>query len=443
MDAPGAGPPQPRHSQSPGSRTAAEPTAPPFEERAPGRKHSILYAWEFGANLGHVGAFMPLARALRDQGHEVHWMVTQPALVGDFLAGEGFAWLAAPSAAESTRPGPPLTYADILLRFGYAEPRALFGLVGGWREAMRLTCARLVLADHAPTALLAARSMGLPVMLFSNGFTAPPRRSPLPNMRPWAPLPEQTIRQLDLTALAAVNQVLARYRCARLARLADLFDVAEEALVTFPELDHYVDRGPARYWGSLPSAGAGRHATWPAGPTPRLFAYLRPESPHLEAVLAALLDLGQSTVVYFPNMPPAIAARFVAPHLRFLDQPADIEQMTREADAAITYASLATTTAFLLAGKPLLMLPGHLEQFLVARRVEEMGAGRLVNPEQPAGDLRGAIADLINNPSWRANAQAFAAKYAAFDQRAVIGNLVRRIGEMLELHGQASSGEMP
>jgi UDP:flavonoid glycosyltransferase YjiC (YdhE family) len=393
---------------------------------------SILYAWEFGANLGHVGAFMPLARALRDAGHAVHWMVTQPAVVGDFLAGEGFGWLAAPTVPEVTRPGPPLTYADILLRFGYADPRALFGLVGAWREAMRLTGAHLVLADHAPTALLAARTLGIPVMLFSNGFTAPPRHSPLPNMRPWSALPEQAISQLDLTALFAVNTVLARFKYAQMQHLADLFNVAEEALVTFPELDHYADRGPARDWGSRPSAGAGRSATWPAGLTPRLFAYLRPESPHHEAVLAALLTLGHAAVVYFPNMPAGLAARFAAPHLVFLDHPADIEQMTREADIAITYASLATTTAFLLAGKPLLLLPGHLEQFLVARRVEEMGAGRLVNPEQAPGDLRAVLADLIDNPSWRSNAQAFAAKYAAFDQQAVIGNLVRRITEILD-----------
>ena len=398
--------------------------------------HSILYAWEFGANLGHVGAFMPLARALRDAGHDVHWMVTQPAVVGDFLAGEGFDWLAAPTMPEAVRPGPPLTYADILLRFGYADPRALFGLVGGWREAIRLTGAQLVLADHAPTALLAARTLGIPVMLFSNGFTAPPRRSPLPNMRPWSPVPEQALSQLDLTALFAVNSVLARHHCAQMQHLADLFDVAEEALVTFPELDHYADRGPGRYWGSLPSAGAGQHAIWPAGKATRLFAYLRPESPHHEAVLAALQALGHPAVVYFPNMPPALAARYAAPHVAFLDHPADIEQMTREADVAITYASLATTTAFLLAGKPLLLLPGHLEQFMVARRVEEMGAGRLVNPEQPPGDLRAVLADLIDNPSWHGNAQAFAAKYAAFDQQAVIGNLVRRITEMLDSPAQ-------
>ena len=379
-----------------------------------------------------MGVFLPLARELRQAGHEVHWVVTQPAIAGELLASEGFAWIAAPTVAESMRPGPPLTYADILLRFGYADPRALFGLTGGWRETMRLTGAELVLADHAPTALLAARSLGLPVMLFSNGFTAPPRHSPLPNMRPWLAVPEQTVSQLDRTALSSINAVLDRYGCARMQHLANLFDVAEEALVTFPELDHYPDRGPARYWGSLPSTGAGRPVVWPAGTGKRLFAYLRPECVHHEALLGALQALGQPTAVYFPGMNPALQARFATAHLRFLDQPADIEQMTREADVGITYSSLATTTAFLLAGKPLLLLPFHLEQFMLARRIEEMGAGRLVNPEQPPGDLRGILADLIDNPSWRTNAAAFAAKYAAFDQQAVTGNLVRRITEMLD-----------
>lgn len=400
---------------------------------------SILYAWEFGANLGHVGPFMPLARELRQAGHEVRWAVTQPAAVGDFLARNDFTWLAAPTLPEVPRPGPPLTYADILLRFGYGEPHALFGLVGGWRETMRLTGARLVLADHAPTALLAARTLGIPVMLFSNGFTAPPRHSPLPNMRPWTPVPEQTLGQLDRAALLSVNAVLIRHDCAKMQHLAELFDVAEEALVTFPELDHYPNRGPARYWGSLPSAGTGRPVTWPTGAGRRIFAYLRAESPHHEAVLAALHALGRAAAIFFPNMPLPLAERYGAAHLRYLDQPADIVQMTREADLAITYASLATTTAFLMAGKPLLLLPGHLEQFMVARRVEEMGAGRLVNPEQPPGDLHGVIADLMDNPSWQANAAGFAAKYAAFDQQAVIGNLVRRIGEMLD-ESAASKG---
>jgi len=393
---------------------------------------AILYAWEFGANLGHVGPFMPLAKRLRELGHTVHWAVTQPAAVGDFLASDGFAWLAAPTTFEAARPGPPLTYADILLRFGYANPKDLFGLVGAWRELMRLTGASLVLADHAPTALLAARTLSIPVMQYSFGFSVPPKRDPLPNMRPWAAVPDRTLRELDRAALTSINAVLARLGCDMLPTLASLFDVAEETLLTFPELDHYPDRGPARYWGSLPSAGSGRPAQWPESGRARCFAYLRPESPHHEAALAAMRSLEISALVFAPGLPPATMERYAGPRLRFLDQPADIAQMVREADVAVTYASLATTTAFMLGGKPLLMLPGHLEQFMVARRVEEMGAGRLVNPEQPPGDLRPVLADLIENPSWRANARAFAAKYAAFDQQAVIGNLARRIEELLD-----------
>ena len=29
---------------------------------------NLLYAWELGANFGHIGAFLPLARALRERG---------------------------------------------------------------------------------------------------------------------------------------------------------------------------------------------------------------------------------------------------------------------------------------------------------------------------------------------------------------------------------------
>lgn len=393
---------------------------------------SILYAWEFGANLGHVGPFMPLARELRQAGHEVHWAVTQPAAVGDFLAKDAFAWLAAPTTSELPMPGPPLTYADILLRFGYADPKALFGLVGAWRELMRLSGASLVLADHSPTALLAARTLSIPVMQYSFGFTVPPKRNPIPSMRPWTSIPEQQIRAIDQTAVASINAVLERFDCHALPTLANLFDVAEEALVTFPELDHYPDRGPARYWGSLPSTGSGKAAKWPGLGRTRCFAYLRPESPHHEAALAAMRALDISALVFAPGLPLATAERFAAPHVRFLDEPADIQQMVLEADVAITYAGLATATAFLLGGKPLLLLPGHLEQFLVARRVVEMGAGILVNPEQPPGDLGGALASLVNDPSYRDNARAFATKYAAFDQSRIIRNLVRRIEELLD-----------
>lgn len=390
----------------------------------------LFYAWEFGANLGHIAAFLPLARALRDQGHTVDWAVTQTGPAARLLNREGFTWLQAPVVAEVKRPGPPITYADILLRFGYADADDLMGLVVAWRELFRMKQAKLILADHAPTAVLGARTLDIPVMLFSNGFTVPPRIRPLPNMRPWQAIPDADLLALEDTALASVNTVLGRFGLPALDALWKIFDVAEETMVTYPELDHYENRGPARYWGSLPNAAIGIAPPWPDLPGKRIFAYLRPETPNCECALDALRDLGLPTVAYVPGANQQALGKWAARHLVFAQAPVDLSRAAAEADVAVTYASLATSTAFLFAGKPLLMLPSHLEQFLFGRRVAELGAGVLVNPEQPPGDLRAPLLGLVGQPAYRENAQAFAKKYAAFPQDQVIGNLVRRIGEI-------------
>jgi UDP:flavonoid glycosyltransferase YjiC (YdhE family) len=392
----------------------------------------LLYAWEFGAGMGHIGAFLPLARALRARGHRLDWAVVSPTAAARILDQEGFAWLQAPTCPEQTRPGPPLSYADILLRFGYANPADLLGLVVAWRELFRLTGAQAVLADHAPTALLAARSLGMPAVLYSSGFCVPPAQRPVPNMRPWQPLPEAHFHALEDAALASINRVLAHLGQAGLAALWQLFQVEEDTLLGFPELDHYADRGPARYWGNLPDAGVGIAPPWPNPEMPgkRLFAYLRLACRHHEAALTALRELGQPTVIFFPDAPDALIARFSAPHLVFTREPVDLSRAAQEAAAAITYASLSTTTRFLLAGKPVLLLPWHLEQFLMARRVDEMGAGLFIDPEQPPTGLATALRRIVEETGFAANAQAFARKYAAFPQEVVIGNLVRRIEEI-------------
>lgn len=288
----------------------------------------------------------------------------------------------------------------------------------------------MVLADHAPTAILAARTLSLPVVLFGSGFFAPPRQRPLPNMRPWQTPPPGRLEALEHEVRAAVNAVLRRFSRPPLAAVEQLFDVAEETLLGFPELDHYAGRGPARYWGNLSDAGVGEAPAWPQAQGKRIFAYLRTGTRHHEAALAALHALGQPGVVYFPDAPAGLLARYAAPHLVFSASPLDLTQTAREADAAISYAGLSTATSFLLAGKPLLLLPGHLEQFLLARRVEEMGAGLLLNPEQAPVDLEQKLRRVLFDADFALNARAFARKYENFPQDTVTSNLVGRIEEI-------------
>ena len=401
-----------------------------IEANAPDDMSKLLYAWEFGANLGHVGAFLPLARALRARGHEIRWAVAQTTPAAPLLAKEGYTWLQAPTCPETRREGPPLSYNDILLRFGYARDEDLLGLVVAWRELMRLNGAQVVLADHAPTAILAARTLGIPVVLFCFGFFAPPRQRPLPSLRPWLALPPGRLDALENEALASINAVLGHFGLAPFDAVAQLFDVAEDTLLGFPELDHYAERGPARYWGTLPDAGVGDAPAWPKRQGKRIFGYLRTGTPHHEAALAALHALGAPTVVFFPDVPPALLERYAAPHLVFSANPLALAQTAREADAGITYASMSTATSFLLKGKPLLLLPGHLEQFLLARRVEEMGAGLVVNPEQPPLDLELKLRRVLLEADFTLNAQAFARKYSNFSQDAVTTHLVSRIEEI-------------
>jgi UDP:flavonoid glycosyltransferase YjiC (YdhE family) len=392
---------------------------------------SILYAWEFGANLGHIGTFLPIARELRDHRTAVHWAVTHPHQAARLLPKAGFDWLQAPTMPEQRREGPPLSYADILLRFGYADGNDLLGLVVAWREIMRLTAANVVLADHAPTAILAARTLDIPVMLFGSGFFTPPPVHPTPNMRPWAPVPVEQLLANDQLALTSINAVLERYGKSRLDTLGQLFQVAEDSLLSFPELDHYPARGPARYWGMLPAAVAA-DSTWPAVAGPRVFSYLRPETPHVEAALQALHGLSGSVLIYAPGLPAELMQRYAAPHVAFSPVPVDLNKVAHQADAGLTYASPAATVAFLMAGKPVLMIPGHLEQFLFAKRVEEMGAGLIQNPEQAPHDLAAMLRRVLGEPGFRANGGAFAAKYANFDQNAVMTHIVARIAELAD-----------
>ena len=409
--------------------TPPEPMPSPLAQTAPGRKPSVLYAWEFGANLGHIGTFLPVAKELRQRGMGVHWAVTQPHQAVCLLPDSGFTWLQAPVMPEQPRTGPPLNYADILLRFGYAKPRDLLGLVVAWRELLRLSGSSLLLADHAPTAILAARTLGIPAMIFGSGFFTPPQMHPTPNMRPWSPVAEEQLVAADLLALGSINAVLANFGKPPLDFFAQLFCVAEDSLLSFPELDHYPQRGPARYWGMLPAAVA-EDSVWPAVPGPRVFSYLRADTLHLEAALQALHALQGSVLIYAPDVPAELVARYAAPHLAFSPRPADLKKVAVQADAGLTYASAAATVAFLMAGKPVLMMPGHLEQYLFARRVEHMGAGMVQHPEQPPHELGAMLQRVVHEPAFRRNAEAFARKYANFDQNAVIGNIASRIQEL-------------
>ena len=80
-----------------------------------------------------------------------------------------------------------------------------------------------------------------------------------------------------------------------------------------------------------------------------------------------------------------------------------------------------------LAGRPLLMLPTQLEQFLIMRRVVRMGAGLGIAPDVPDPDYDVALAQLAQDPGFTRNAAAFAARYRSHSAPAALDTMVARI----------------
>lgn len=394
----------------------------------------FLYAWELGSHLGHIGTFEPVARELAGSGHDVKFAVRETDQCARLL-GDQFSWFQAPIVTERIRPGVPLNYGDILLRCGYDEPDRLLGILVAWRALILSVQPDLILADHAPTAILAARTLGIPVMLFGSGFLCPPPSSPFPAMRPWLPTDEARLSGIDAIALGVINEVLEVMNVPPLTRLCELFDVAEKTLLTFPELDHYPGRGESHYWGIVNFSGARSVPAWPAGKGARIFVYLRHEHPHFDRTLEAIAAVGCPTILFVPG---GCGNKVLPPSMTCVTELVDLQEVAAEADLGIAYSS-STACVFLLAGKAMLCLPTHLEQYLLGLRIASLGAGIVVNPGHADPDIAGALNQLLAQGSFTDRAREIAHKYREMDQHRVVKNLAARAQQLASAQRMVTS----
>lgn len=392
---------------------------------------TVLYAWELGANLGHIAPFLPVAAELERRGCEVVFALRELGKVRGLFVRRRGRVLQAPWVDSSSRlPASRLmySYADILLRCGWADAVTLTPLLGAWRDLIELVAPGLVIVDSAPAALAAVHA--LPAhkrprrAVLSTGFFHPPAQTPLPTYLPWMDIPAQAVEQSDAQAHGALNEALARLGVAPVAALADVFRVERAMLTTYPELEHYDRTGAPDLVGNIVSQSAGAAPAWPAGRGPRVFAYLGVDHVHLRRLFDVLGALGWPTLMYVPGAPPDLLAQTRAPHVYVSAVPLDMRQVAAECDIGITHAGHGTVCDLLLAGKPVLALPDLVERGIVARHVVEHGLGELVRPEsQNPRDLRVALEYLANDADLRERVRAFAQRHGGVSQAQTIGRV--------------------
>jgi UDP:flavonoid glycosyltransferase YjiC (YdhE family) len=372
---------------------------------------TIALNWELGADLGHIGRFLPIALRFKQLGHRPVLLLRDISRADALLTPHGLEYLQAPvwSGAVSGLP-PDINFTETLFRFGYLHPPGLLSMCRAWRAQWGLLRPALMLFDHAPTALLAARGYGVPRVLVGNSFAIPPAQRPLPRYRWWLAAPGEDARlaETEQRATHHANRVLGALQAPPIGCVADIYAGEASFITGRPALDVYGPRAPDRYVGPVNNVEHGAPPQWPPGDTPALFAYLKPNYPHFEAVLDAMARTPARFLVFAPGMAERLKTRHAQAALRFSDVPLRMRDVVAQCHAVICHAGGVTDVA-LEAGKPLLLLPTQMEQTMTSQRVEALGAGITLARDGNPANLGKLLKRLITDATLTARAAEYAA----------------------------------
>jgi hypothetical protein len=382
-----------------------------------------------GVGLGHVTRLRPIASELIARGHHVTLAAANLQTALPFFSDLDIPLLQAPyNWTPRFHVKLPFTFTHVLFNCGFAERENLEARVYAWLSLFSLAKPDLLLADHSPGALLAARIARMPAVAIGTGFECPPPESPLPNLRRGMNPDPTKIAEVEHTTLETINGILETFGGDALPSVAALYSEAmDQLLMTFAELDPYEDRRTARYFGTTSSHG-GIAPEWPRSGGAKVFVYLKPHD-NIWALINHLVQRDCSIIVF----DDAYQLNGTVPEyqscLRVETSALYVEQVANECDLAIVSGGHGTTAAFLLAGKPLLVIPTVLEQALTGYRVARLGAGLSAHFDSLPSVLE-SVDRVISNDAFSKCAVEFALSHAEHTPADCARQVAARIGQM-------------
>jgi UDP:flavonoid glycosyltransferase YjiC (YdhE family) len=369
----------------------------------------IALVWELGADLGHITRLRTIGTALRARGHDPVFILRDISRAHQLLADTGMPWLQTPIWMVPVMGLPPeINFTETLLRFGFLHPEELKSMIGAWRQMFALVKPELMIFDHAPTAQLASRGLGIPRIATGNSFACPPRTSPMPPFRFWeSPPPSDRLAETEARVVRNANTALASFDMPLLRTVAELFDVERSLVLANAPLDVYDRTDKSALIGPINGVDFGELPQWPHPTMPKGFAYLKPIYGDLNNVLNAMRSSGAQFLIYAPGAAPALRQQWTSPTMRFSEKPFKMALMRESCDFAICHAG-GMVDVMLKTGRPLLLLPMQMEQLMTSVRAEKLGCAAVHQPGMSADMLKAKLRTVIEDPSMAASAQAYA-----------------------------------
>src|SRR5262249_39942477 len=198
-----------------------------------------LIAWEIGGGRGHVVHLTTVAAALRQRGYRcfaylVH--VGQAPEIAPYCESvqEGPYY---PYREPNEQLAPSSRYGDWLGLHHFDDPRVLRTAMENWRRLIDEHKPSVVVAEQAPGAILAARSLNVPVIHVGVPVTTPP-----PQMMSFPPyIADDATPALydERVLLEAMNEAIAAYGLPAFSALPALYTADDEVVATLDLLDRY------------------------------------------------------------------------------------------------------------------------------------------------------------------------------------------------------------
>ncbi len=387
---------------------------------------TIALIWELGSDYGHIGRFLPIALELKARGHRPVMILRDISRADEMLGRHGIEYLQAPLWLPPVQGLPaPINFTESLFLFGFLQPAGLLSVLRAWRAVLALLKPDLLIFDHAPTALLASRGLGLPRLVTGNSFAVPPRRTPLPLYEWWNPKAGAPQRELDCEErlLRNANHALSALGAPPMTCVADLYDAEVTHITGAPELDVYGPRDAACYVGAINALDQGVEPRWPAGPARRVFAYLKPRYMHFDAVVTALARLDASVLVFAPGLARQNMLRLQAANLAFSTEPLRMRSVREQVEMAVCHAG-GMVDVMLQAGRPVFLLPMQMEQTMTSRRVDELGCGLFHIAQQGPRELEKGLKRVFSTPAYAEHALAYQQRNANFTQAFAMDRMI-------------------
>ena len=390
----------------------------------------ILLCWEIGTDYQHLLSLQSVARFYQGKGHEVWVAGRDVTKLRRLFSDVKINVIQAPHADSAAELGgekqAPRSYADFLRRCGFHHSDALSGLMSAWRSVFSFIKPDLLLCDHAPVALLAARGLmrggqygqgrnkSVAKIAVGMPFSVPDDNRPA-GVFFAGDLAKSDIVRYEDDLVKVINKVCIEFSIPCINNLADLLSDFDQCVFqTYSELDHYgyrshEQRDKTKYVGTVVPEFT-EPAIFPHFRGPKIYCHVKGtvETPVL---LKTLQAIECSAIVLADGIPSAIINAHKSRHILYVDKPVNMQDVLSQSTFAILNGGINSVSLFMKAGIPVALFPLHIEQFLMAKRVEALNAGLQLN----LLDVDSALLGLqkVNSRQKKIAAGLFEEKYQA------------------------------